>query len=242
MMKKILSIITLLGLGTAAMAQDIKVGPEIGATYNTMWQTIGDKKYSTNYQLGFKVGAVADFKFNENFSLQPGLFVSINNGTESNNETFYKTESGVPRSITDHRNYDATYLQMPIYALFKIGKEYDDPHFFIGVGPSFNMGIGGTFKQEYSDFQNGVGIPTRYDNSMPYGNSRTQDQMRRFDVSANATLGYELPIGVYIRASYGIGLLNLAPGGSDYGNSLRNSGFGLSVGWFFNAKESSHWQ
>jgi hypothetical protein len=240
-MRKILSIFTLLGLGTAAMAQDIKLGPEIGATYNTMSQTINGTKYSTKYQLGLRAGGVVDFKFNENFSLQPGLFVSINNGTESNNETFYKTESGVPRSTIDHRNYDITYLQLPVYALFKTGKEYDDPHFFFGVGPSFNLGIGGTFKQDYSDVQNGVGIPTRYEYSIPYGNDRSEDKLRRFDISANATLGYELPIGLYFRASYGVGLLNVAPG-SAYGNSFRNSGGGISIGWFFNATHNSHWQ
>jgi len=231
----------MLGLGASAMAQDIKIGPEVGATYNTMSQTIQGKNYSTNYQFGFKAGAVADFNFNKSFSIQPGLFVSINNGTESNYQNFFKSESGVPQSTTDHRNYDITYLQLPVYALFKTGKEYDDPHFFIGVGPSFNMGIGGTFKQEYTNTLNGVGIPTRYEYSIPYGNDRAEDKLRRFDISANATLGYELPIGLYFRAFYGIGLLNVAPG-SAYDNSFRNSGGGISIGWFFNVTNNPHYQ
>lgn len=233
-MKRFLSVIALLGLGSATMAQDIKVGPEIGATFNTMSQTISGVDYSTNYQLGFKIGGVVDYQFTEAFSIQPGLFLSINNGTESHNENFYKTGSGVPSSETDRRNYNITYLQLPVYALFKTGKEFDDPHFFIGVGPSFNMGIGGRYKREYIYTTNGIPRPTRYDDALDYGNNRLNDNLRRFDVSANATLGYELPVGLFFRAYYGVGLLNVAPGAS-YDNNFRNSGGGISVGFLFNA-------
>lgn len=233
-MKQILSIIALLGLGSAAMAQDIKIGPEVGATYNTMSQTIEGADYSTNYQLGFRIGGVVDYQFNEAFSIQPGLFLSANNGTESHNQTNFKTESGVPASIIDRRNYSITYVQLPVYALFKTGAEYDDPHFFVGVGPSFNLGVGGRFKQDYSSTLNGVGRPQKYDDDVAFGNSRTKDQIRRFDISANATVGYELPVGIFFRAYYGIGLLNVAPG-SEHNNSFRNSGGGISIGFLINA-------
>jgi hypothetical protein len=90
-MKKILSIFTLLGIGAMTHAQDIKVGPELGANYVTMSQKLNGDSRETNYQVGFKVGGVADFQFNEYFSVQPGLFLSLNNGTESYYERFYKT-------------------------------------------------------------------------------------------------------------------------------------------------------
>lgn len=234
-MKKILSIVALLGLGATAVAQDIKVGPEIGATYNTMWQKLNGDSRETNYQFGFRVGGVADFQFNEYFSIQPGLFLSVNNGTESYYERFYKTGSGLPTSEKDRRNYQVTYLQLPVYALYKTGKEYDDPHFFVGIGPSFNLAVGGTFKQEYTTALNGVDIPKRYDYSMPFGNDRVRDRMRRFDLSANITAGYEMPFGLFFRAYYGLGLLNVAPSGNS-DNCFRNSGGGLSVGFLFNAK------
>lgn len=232
-MKKILSIIGLLSLGSAALAQDIKVGPEVGATLNTMSQTVNGNDYSTNYQLGWKVGGTVDIQFNQSFSLQTGLSLSMNNGTESRYEQFYKTGAGIPSSETDLRNYSITYLQLPIYALFKTGPEFDDPHFFFGVGPSFNVGVGGRLKREYTYTTNGVDRPTPYDNSVNFGNDRVNDDLRRFDLSANATLGYEMPSGLFFRAYYGIGILNLAPeGGAN--NAFRNSGGGISVGFFFN--------
>jgi hypothetical protein len=240
-MKKILSICTLLGMGIMSHAQDIKVGPELGATLVTMSQKINGESRETNYQVGFKVGGVADFQFNDNFSVQPGLFLSLNNGTESYHERFYKTGSGVPASETDRRNYSVTYLQLPVYAMFKTGKEFDDPHVFFGIGPSFNYAIEGRYKQEFISTLNGVDIPNRYDYSLPFGNDRVQDRMRRFDISANVTVGYETPFGLYFRAYYGLGLLNVAPSGNS-DNAYRHSGGGLSIGFLFKTSDRPHWQ
>jgi hypothetical protein len=240
-MKKILSIFTLLGIGAMAHAQDIKVGPELGANYVTMSQKINGESRETNYQVGFKVGGVADFQFNEYFSVQPGLFLSLNNGTESYHERFYKTGSGLPASEKDRRNYNVTYIQLPVYAMYKTGKEFDDPHVFFGIGPSFNYAIGGRYKQEYTTTLNSVDIPTRYDYSLPFGNDRTKDRMRRFDISANVTVGYETPFGLYFRAFYGLGLLNVAPAGNS-DNCFRHSGGGLSIGFLFKTSDRPHWQ
>jgi len=233
-MKKILSIIGLLGLGSAAMAQDIKIGPEVGAALTTMSQNVNGTDYSTNYQLGFRAGGTIDIQFNQSFSLQSGVYVSTNNGTESNYTRYYKTGAGIPSSETDRRKYGITYLSLPVYALFKTGTEYyDDPHFFVGIGPSFNVGVGGGFKREYTYTTNGIGIPTTYNNDVSYGNDRVNNDLRRFDMSANVTVGYEMPVGVFFRAYYGVGLLNLAPGGGA-DNAFRNSGGGISIGYFFN--------
>jgi len=232
---------TLLGISGIAGAQDIKVGPEIGANYVTMSQKLNGESRETNYQLGFRIGGVADFQFNEYFSLQPGLFLSVNNGTESYYERFYKSGSGMPASDKDRRNYGITYLQLPVYALYKTGKEYDDPHFFFGVGPSFNYGIGGNFKQEFTSTLNGIERPARTDESISFGNSRTKDQLRPFDISANVTIGYELPLGLYFRAFYGLGLLNVAPDGNS-NNRFRNSGGGISVGFLFRTSSGPRWR
>lgn len=240
-MKKILSIITLIGLGSPAMAQDIKVGPEIGATYNTMYQKLNGAKRETNYQVGFKIGGVVDLPLNEMFSLQPGLFLSLNNGTESYYERNFKSGAGVPNAQRDRRNYGVTYVQLPVYALFKTGKEYDDPHFFFGIGPSFNYAVGGGFKQEFTNTINGEDRTSRYDYSIPIGNSKTKDKIRPFDISANVTVGYEAPFGLFFRAYYGVGLLNLAPSG-DSDNKFRAHGGGLSVGFLFNTTHGPRWR
>lgn len=240
-MKRILSIAALASIGLNASAQDIKIGPELGATFVTMSQKINGENRETDYQVGFKIGVSTDFQFNEWFSLQPALHLSVNNGTESFYERTFKTGSGLPAAERDRRNYQVTYLQLPVYAVYKTGKEFDDPHFFFGLGPSFNYAIGGQFKQEYTTSLNGVDIPKRTEYSIPFGNDRTKDRLRPFDISANVTVGYETPFGLYFRAHYGIGLLNVAPSGNS-DNCFRNSGGGLSVGFFFKTGDNRHYQ
>ncbi|MFT4060952.1 MAG: porin family protein [Edaphocola sp.] len=239
-MKQIISTLSLCGLVLSATAQDIKIGPEVGGTVNTMWQKIGGYTRDTKYQLGFKTGGIVDFGITEHFSVQPGLFASFNHGTESNYQRSYKEGSGTPASETDKRNYAITYLQLPVYAVYKTGKEFDDPHIWFGIGPSFNYGIGGRFKQDYVKYLNGVGSSSPKDEAISYGDNQYRDQVRPLDVWANATIAYELPVGLYIRGWYGIGLLNVAPG-ADANNSLRNSGGGISVGFLFNATHRHSW-
>jgi hypothetical protein len=240
-MRRILSALALLALGGPVMAQGFKIGPELGATYNTMSQKLGGTTRETNYQVGFRVGVVSDIKFAEQFALQPGLFLSVNNGTESYYERYYRTAAGVPTSDHDRRNYQFTALQLPVYAMFKTGKEFDDHHFFFGIGPSFNYAISGNFKQEYTNTLNGKSLVKRYDYTLPIGYDKVNDKLRPFDISANVTIGYEMPAGLFFRAYYGLGLLNVAPGG-DSDNCFRNSGGGLSIGFLFKTSRKAHWE
>lgn len=232
-MKKILSILALSGVCSVALAQpSFKIGPEAGITYNNMSQRIDGINRGTDFQLGYRAGAAVDLQLSNHFFLQSGLFVSGLNGSESFYESRSFTGAGTPISFSDRRQYSVTYLQVPVYAMLKTGKEYDDPHFFFGVGPYFAAGIGGNFKQTYSTSLNGVERPENYDYALLFGNDRDKDQLRAFDLGAGATLGYEAPFGLYFRAQYSIGLLNVAPSGNA-DNEFRQQAFGLSVGYLF---------
>lgn len=242
-MKKILSIISFCAIGASATAQiqDLRIGPEVGVNFVTLGQKINGESRETNYQLGFKAGATVDIQFTNNFYLQPAIFLSVNNGSESYYQRNYRTGGGVPYAEKDRRQYQVTQLQVPVYAMYKTDKEFDDPHFFFGIGPSFNLGISGQYSQEYSLGQNGVDRPTRTNTNIRFGNHRTLDHIRRFDLAANATVGYQMPMGLFFRAFYGIGLLNMAPDG-DKNNYFRNSGGGLSVGFLFKTFRRNHWE
>lgn len=238
-MKKILSILTIFGFSVQAMAQDIKVAPELGGTYQTMIQKLNGYNYQTNFQAGLRVGGIVDIGYNKNLSIQTGAFVNTNTGTQSYHEKFYALGSGLPTSDQDTRNYSITYIQVPVYALYKTGKEYDDPHFFIGAGPYFAAAIGGRFQQDYTNTLNGNERTVRKDDGIAVGNEK-KDQIRPFDLGVQATLGYELPVGLYLRAFYGVGLLNTAPGGGS-NNNFRSYGGGVTVGFFFNLTHRNSW-
>lgn len=239
-MKKFLSILTLFGFSVQAMAQDIKVAPELGATYQNMIQKINGYNYQSNFQAGFRIGGNVDIAYNKNFSIQTGAFINTNSGTESNYERFYALGSGLPTKDVDNRRYSITYVQVPVYALFKTGKEYDDPHFFIGAGPYFAAAIGGRFERDFTNTLNGNERTNRTDDGISIGNT-LKDQVRPFDLGIQATLGYELPVGLYFRAFYGVGLLNTAPGGGSY-NNFRNHGGGVTAGFFFDLSQKNSWE
>jgi hypothetical protein len=241
-MKKLSSLIALTTLSAMGFAQyPLKLGPEIGATYNTLNQKINGTKRETNYQFGFRFGGVVDYSFTDNLFLQPGLSLSVNNGTESYGERYYYSGSGLPSSEHDRRIYNITYLQAPVYFLYKTGKEYDDHKFFVGAGPSFNFAVGGRYRQEFTDYLNGKPRIARYDYSLPIGNNSKDDRIRLFDLSANLTAGYEAPFGLFFRLYYGFGLFNVAPGGGST-NVFRNSGGGISIGYLFNTSSKQHWE
>src|SRR5690554_8004962 len=104
-MKKIFSIVALVGIGFTTFGQTIKIAPEFGGVYQTMNQKFYGEKRETQYQLGIRVGGVVDIGFSNNFSIQPGAFIQTNSGSESYFEEYYSTGAGLPTSTHDRRNY-----------------------------------------------------------------------------------------------------------------------------------------
>lgn len=230
-MNKILSTLILLGISAASFAQPVlKIGAEVGGTFGTMSQKLYGETREIQFQAGFKLGGVLDVGFNDHFSLQPGLFLTTNSGSESNYDKYFSTGAGLPTSDHDYRRYHVTYLQLPVYALYKTADEYSD-RFFAGLGPYLGVAVGGRFEQEYTNTLNGVEIPKRYDKAIAIGYDR-KDEIGRYDFGLQATVGYETLFGLYFRAFYGYGLLNVAPN-PDSENAFHNSVGGITVGFFF---------
>jgi hypothetical protein len=230
-MSKILSTLVFLGISATAFAQPVlKIGGEVGGTFGTMSQKFYGETRETQFQAGFKIGAVLDIGFNDHFSLQPGLFLTTNGGSESNHDKYFSTGAGLPTSDHDNRRYHVTWLQLPVYALYKTGDEYSD-RFFAGFGPYIGMAIGGKFEQEYTNTLNGQDITKRPNSNLRIG-YEPKDQMGRYDLGLQATAGYETLFGLYFRVFYGYGLLNVAPN-PDSENAFHNSVGGITIGFLF---------
>lgn len=231
-MKKIISALAIFGLSAATVSAQpvLKVGPEVGGTFMTMSQKYDGETRSTQFQPGLRVSGVLDIGFSDAFSLQPGIFLTTNNGTESNYTKHYYTGGQVPASITDRRRYHISYLQIPVYALYKTGDEYSS-HFFVGGGPYLGIAVGGRYQQDFTNTLNGQNIVKRYDYPINIGYDES-DEIGRYDFGLQATAGFETTFGLYFRVFYSYGLVNTAPlGGSD--NNYHQSGGGLTVGFFF---------
>lgn len=239
-MKKYFTFIALFAFSYSVKAQDVQLAPEVGVLYQSMTQKINDSKYNTEYQIGAKVGAHLDISFNTRFSLQTGAFLQLNTGAESSFTKNYYLGSGLPTSDKDVRRYHINYVKVPLMAVIKTGAEFDDPHFTVGFGPYVAYAIGGNFQQEYTNTLNGEPLTKRYDEPLKIGN-HIKDHIRPFDFGLQAALGYELPFGLYFKAHYGVGLLNVFPKGVP-NSFFRNHGGGLSAGYYFDLTKRKVWE
>lgn len=239
-MKQFLCIVAAVGLSIPVANAQIKIGPEAGVIYTNMTQRIDGSKYDTDYKFGARIGAVVEIPLNQLFYIQPGLSFTANNGTKSSYRKYYSSGVGLPTSVDDTREYSVSYLQLPLYFMVKTGKEFDDNHFFAGVGPYLNVAVGGRFKQQYTTTLNGMDRPNYFDRTIKLGDFRQEDDHKHVDFGVNAMLGYEFSNGLFFRGYYGIGFLNMAPGGNK-DNSFKNMGGGLTIGFLIPTTPRQTW-
>lgn len=213
-MKKLLtlsSLMLLTMLSASAQRVRLRAGPEMGINFTNMtarYEDIDgdDERESGDIKAGVKIGGVVDIGLTRHFAIQPGLFFS---------QKGYRNEIG----RFDY-SFNVNYLEFPINFLYKTSPS-PAGRFFVGGGPYLATAVGGKYEDEDGN-----------DESLDFGDNARNDDLRGFDAGMNITLGYEMPFGLFFRGNYGIGLANIRPDG-DSDNSLRNWGFGLSVGFLF---------
>lgn len=226
-MKKNLFVGALMIMSSAAFAQ-MKIAPEIGATmynYTSKASVAGQSvSSSSDYQPGLRAGAVLDITISDHFSLQPGLFYTLNRT---------KMESSLDIGGIATSSKTTTMLhaaQLPVYAVYKTGEE-GSGRFFVGLGGYIAYNIAGTNKIETSTNAGGTATGTSVSQKMKFGNN-ADDHLRPLDYGPSAMLGYELSNGLYVRGHFNYGIANLQPqGNSDL--SAKSMTFGLSFGYFF---------
>ncbi|WP_417355641.1 porin family protein [Flavobacterium sp.] len=116
-MKKILlSAVALMAFGFASQAQDIKFGAKAGLNI----ADFGGDAETSGSRTGFHVGAVAEFKLTEQFSIQPELLYSMQGA---------KFETVIDFAVIE-QDMKLDYLNVPIMA-----KYYLFEGFSIQAGP-----------------------------------------------------------------------------------------------------------
>jgi len=104
---------------------------------------------------------------------------------------------------------------------------YTTNGFFIGAGPNFSYGLSG--KIEFDDEELDV-----YDQE-----EAGFSTLKRFEVGANCLMGYTLPNGLILSASFTPGLTDVFKGEEDSEeNTVAHfKSFGLSIGYMFGKKK-----
>lgn len=214
-MRKItLTIAALATMTIAAKAQmSVRFAPEVGLNFTNMNMEISDEKIDTKFKPGLKIGAVVDLGIAKKLSIQPGVFFTTK-GTKVDDELG-------PLEVKYTRN--TSNIEVPVNVVYHFGEGIGDG-LFVQAGPYVGYAIGGKDKSDIDGVD---------DVDLEIGSDEVEDDLKPLDFGFNVGVGYQIPMGLFARVQYGMGLANLSPQDN---TSQKNWGFGLSVGYFFGGK------
>ena len=203
MKKLIFPLIILLGFSVNAQ-QEVKFGPKAGVNFSTI-SNVPKAKMLT----GFYVGAIAEIKFDDKFSIQPELMYSSQGAKYD-----YSVEL-VGISGTHFRD-KLDYINIPILAKYYISKGFS-----FEFGPQFGFLVKAESKGEVTvkgeTFEN---------------NRDIKDEVNSFDFGIGAGFAYDLSNGFFINARYNFGITNVGKSNYNYRES-QNGVTQIGVGYKF---------
>lgn len=204
-MKKIL-LFSLFVIGYSANAQqEVKFGPKAGVNFSSLSNATKAKVLT-----GFYVGAVAEIKFTENFSVQPELVYSSQGAKNDYSETIL----GI---VSHHHNHDKLeYINIPILAKYYIYNGLS-----VELGPQFSFLVKAESKDEVS--VNGTSIKNDRD---------FKNEVNSFDFGIGAGLAYDLSNGFFVNARYNFGTTKVGKSNEYYKDS-RNGVTQVGIGYKF---------
>jgi Outer membrane protein beta-barrel domain len=163
----------------------------------------GDK-LNNDLKTGFNAGVNAEIPVGIDFFVQPGLLF---------------TTKGAKYEIANVEvKRNQSYIEIPVNFLYK--PELGDGRLLLGFGPYAAFAVGGTIKGG------------NYDIDLKFGNEIGES--KSFDAGANLLAGYEFKNKISFQLNAGLGLVNMynRPD-NDNKSSVKNTGFGVSVGYRF---------
>ncbi|MDR6370859.1 hypothetical protein J2795_002095 [Chryseobacterium bernardetii] len=201
------SVISLLILSSALTAQKINLAAEVGFGLSNVHtnETTGISNTS-----GFSTGIWARIPLNRKLWFQSGVFYSPKGAQ--------KTISTENSTINTKRVI--SYFELPVNVVYyfsgeKVGR------LFVSTGIYAALASGGHTLKTITGTDKDV---EKYRNDIVFG--KDINQVRRFDYGLSVGLGYQSPLGIYIRGQYELGLQNVV--NTKY---LYNRSFQLMVGY-----------
>lgn len=225
-------------VGASAIAaqsahSQIIVGPEVGLTYSTMNAKIDNKLYENKFVTGARAGLTFDIEVDDKFYIQPALALSFLHGAQISHRSYKSAGNGVPTITNDDREYNIYAVNIPVYFVHKVNFQYHPNTLTFGIGPVLNFNYGGEYTRTYTSTLNGQDRPVYDDRKIKVGPNWGEHDVRMFELSAAAMIGYEMTNKMNLRLHYGVGITNLAPGG-DKSTQFRSHGGGISLSYYIN--------
>jgi hypothetical protein len=233
-MKKIYLLAVAAIVSTAAFSQ-VKWGVQATGNLSNVKLSIDGASadmFKKSANIGFGVGVVSEVPLGSSLSLRPSLNLLQKGGKL---ESAFDTEDGggdgtlFPSVKVDNKFY---YAELPVNLVYNVNLSTGKLYF--GAGPSIGLGLFGKTKvtsvnpfdpseKEVEEFD---AFKKEEDGGAAY---------KRLDFSANAIAGYQWNSGLYVNAGYMLGISNLVD--SEDGESMKNRGLQLTIGYFFTKKK-----
>jgi hypothetical protein len=221
--KALLLALTTTAFALGAKAQESTTfGVRAGVNFqNINGRDIFDEKLENKIKTGFNVGVNAEVPIAPDFYLQPGVL--------------FTTKGAVDKDDEDIK-YKLSYIEVPINFLYKptlgAGK------LLLGIGPYIAFGIGGNVsnkdgKEKDIEFTKDV---SNADYAAAAAAGFPPPYLKRFDAGGNLLAGYEFSNKFSFQLNAQLGMVNInseIKGLPDDDTKLKNTGFGLSLGYRF---------
>ncbi|MCB9299554.1 MAG: PorT family protein [Lewinellaceae bacterium] len=185
---------------------------------NLNGKDITGDKLENDMIIGFHAGVNAQIPIVPQFYFQPGLLFSTKGAKNTNG------------AITN--KFNISYVELPLNLVYKalLGNGY----IMIGFGPYLGYGIGGKVTTEGDAAS--IKTDITFQNVVEAGDPLGEFYLKAFDAGGNVFVGYEMANGVFFQLNTQLGMLKINPEDkriSSNDSSLKNTGFGLSLGYRF---------
>jgi hypothetical protein len=214
-MKKLLVITAALCVSAITYSQQAD-RTSFGLRAGVNFQNINGKddngdKWENKLLVGFNIGVNAEIPVAPEFYLQPGVLLSTKGAKAEDSD--FKTK--------------LSYIEIPVNFLYK--PVLGTGRLLLGVGPYMGFAIGG----KITDGDNDVDI--KFEKEVTLDEYQDGAYAKRFDAGANMLVGYEFTSRFSAQLNAQLGLVNIKPDitGFDDDATLKNTGFGVSLGYRF---------
>nr|WP_162988966.1 porin family protein [Pedobacter schmidteae] len=206
-----------------------RIGVKAGLNFsNVMAKDERSNKQETQIATGFLVGLTADIPVSGDFFIQPGIQYV---------EKGFKQKKGGYYGLANNFKVNVSYVEVPVNILYK--PQLGNGKLLLGAGPYFGYGTGGTWKSDNVILMGDIMTDSKgeviFKNDVMDGEFGKYMYGKPFDYGANFLAGYEFLEKLAVQFNAQLGLANLQPkvDGVKREGSLKNVGFGISVGYRF---------
>lgn len=219
-------LIMLLLTGSIAVAQStgkLSFGVLGGVNFqNLNGKDASGDKLTNDMIVGFHAGANVQIPIAPQFYFQPGLLFSTKGAKN--------TYTVLGTSVTSTTKL--SYIEMPLNLVYKA--QLGNGYFMLGFGPYVGYGISGSVVTKGGSIS--LDQKVKFQSVVETSDDQTVPYYKAFDVGGNIFAGYELASGIFAQFNTQLGMVKINPEykiSSDDKSVVKNTGFGLSVGYRF---------